>query len=171
MKPRKLLLLGICILGFTSSYAQTRSIPKFDQYKVNVSKTKPKPPNLNSHKYARLFKTNLRNATKKGVNFSGHFVISYWGHGAGNCIVAITNTRNGQVFFPERLFNSWSYEWPKIGIPLRFQRNSSLLVMKGYESNDLYDERKTYGMHYYVWTGSNLQQIRFDKINREDDGN
>ena len=151
--------------------AQDKNPPKFEQFRTPVSKMKPKTPKLSSHKDARVFRTNLRKAVKNGINFAGHFVLAFWGHGVSNVVASITDAKTGAVFFPKQLFNFWSDEWPATGIPFRFRANSRLLVMKGYESNDYLGRRKTYGFHYYEWTGTKLREIKFSKIHSENNGN
>ena len=152
------LVLFLVFAGFASG----QRAPKFDQYKVPVSAVQSKRPNLNSHKDARLFRTNLRNAAKAGVNFAGHYAITYWGCGASCGVGAIIDLQTGQVFFPDQLDAVWAQEWPDSkDIPFSFRKDSRLLVLYGYLPNDYNGDRVTYGYHYFVWTGSRLKRVKF----------
>ncbi len=167
MKRQILVLLsGVCIFGSATGYAQSTSVPRFDRYKVTVSKSKPKPPDLRSHKDAKLFRTNLRNAGKTGVNFAGHYALTYWGCGASCGVGAIVDLKTGTVFFPKQLDGVWAEEWSDSEVPFGFRANSRLLILHGYLPNDYNGDRVTYGYHYYVWNGSRLKLIRFVKKER-----
>lgn len=158
---RTVLSLAIILMFSLGSLAQSGKIPTFRQYSVKAKRMKAKAPILKSHKDARLFRTNLRNAAKKGINFAGHFVLTYWGCGASCGVGAIIDARTGRVFFPKELDGVWANQWPDSYIPFGFRKNSRLLILNGYEPNDYAGDRKTHGLHYYVWTGSNLRQVRF----------
>lgn len=95
--------LLLLLAGPAVTHAQSNSVPRFDQYQIAVSKSNPKPPDLRSHKDARLFRTNLRNAAKDGVNFAGNYALTYWGCGSSCGVGAIVDLKTGKVFFPKQL--------------------------------------------------------------------
>jgi hypothetical protein len=160
----KLLLIVTSLflfLGLTA-FSQPSRVPAFSDYQVPVSKSRPKAPDLKSHKKARLFRTSLRNATKDGVNFAGHFALTYWGCGSSCGVGAIVNLKTGAVFFPDQLNGVWAQDWPgSDSIPFGFRKNSRLLVLHGYLPNDYHGNRLTYGYHYFEWNGTRLKRVKF----------
>ncbi len=101
MKMNKLLLLAALALSI-SSVASGQKLPTFSQYKTPVDKKRVITVDLKSHKDARMFRTNLRNAAKGGVNFAGHYVLTGWGCGTNCSQWAIIDARNGRVYFPKQ---------------------------------------------------------------------
>lgn len=160
MRRTKFLLIAILIISL-GALGQTHKIPEFEQYSVKVDRSKGKAPNLHSHKDARLFRTNLRNAAKSGVNFAGHYALTYWVCGSSCGIGAIVDLRSGNVFFPTQLNGVWAEEWPGSRIPFGFRANGRLFILHGYLPNDYNGDRVTYGYHYYLWNGSKLKPIEF----------
>lgn len=150
---------------------QTNKTPRFEQFRVAVSKTRAKPPNLKSHKDARLFRTSLRIAAKEGINFAGHFVITYWGCGASCGVGALIDGLTGRVFFPSQLDGVWAEDWGDSKVPFGIRKDSRLLILKGYLPNDYNGQRTTYGLHYYKWTGTELRLVKFVPQDQESDSN
>ena len=75
-------LMGM-FLTVTSSYGGT-TLPDFSQYKVKETDTftgQPKPVDLSSYKDAKTYRTKLREGTKEGPNFAGHYTIVSFGCG------------------------------------------------------------------------------------------
>jgi len=150
----------ICITQSVSG--QKPNLPSFERYPAQVSKAKSKPPNLRSHKDARLFRTNLRDAAKEGINFAGHFVITDWGCGSSCTVGAIINAKTGQVFFPDQLQGFWWQFWDgDPSKPLGFRKDSQLLMFLGFEPGDYNGNRRRYGYHIYRWTGDSLKKIKY----------
>ena len=92
------LLMTVCSIGFAQS-----KTPTFARYPAKVEKFKNIRVNLQSNKRARMFRTNLRNDAKEGVNFAGHYILATWGCGTNCGDSAIINARNGRVYFPREL--------------------------------------------------------------------
>lgn len=156
------LALFVGAMSAFSIFAQVERVPIFAQFRVPISTQKPKTPNLKSHKDARMFRTNLRNAAKAGVNFAGHYALTYWGCGASCGVGAIVDLKTGKVFFPDQLNGVWAQEWPgRKMIPFGFRKDSRMLVLHGYLPNDYNGDRVTYGYHYFVWNGSKLRRVKF----------
>lgn len=161
---RFIITSGLYLFLASVVIGQAEKVPTFGQYKVPVSKSRAKSPDLKSHKDARLFRTNLRNATKEGVNFAGHYALTYWGCGSSCGVGAIVDLKTGKVFFPKQLDGVWAQEWPEHKmIPFGFRRDSRLLILYGFLPNDYNGDRVTYGYHYYFWNGSKLKLIKFIK--------
>ncbi len=75
MKLSQLIVLAVVAFSL-SSIAQGQKLPTFSQYKSATDKKRVITVDLKSHKDARMFRTNLRNAAKGGVNFAGHYVLT-----------------------------------------------------------------------------------------------
>src|SRR6476469_2157558 len=154
MRRVLILTIGLLTAAVSAADAQAPTLPSFDRYPVHVWKGKPKPPNLRSHKDARLFRTALRNAARDGINFAGHFVLTTWGCGSSCTVGAIIDGKTGAVFFPKQLDGFWWEFWHgDPAQPFGFQKNSRLLIFLGFEPGDYNGDRRRYGYHVYEWTG------------------
>lgn len=145
---------------------QTSSDPAFAKYKVRVEKLKPVTVDLKSHKNARMYRTNLREAAKGGVNFAGHYTIATWGCGTNCTESGIIDQRNGRVSFPRELAGvgnglaAWSEELDT----LVFKPGSNLLIVNGLVGgSDLNYANPKQGIHYLLWNGSTLREVKFVK--------
>ena len=159
------LLLTFSSIGFAQS-----PTPTFKQYAVKVEKPKNIRVNLKSHKNANMFRTNLRNAAKEGVNFAGHYILTTWGCGTNCTQSAIIDARNGQVFFPGELEGAGFgfCEFPDDTEPTVSQANSRLLILNGFKGGDLSMENAPCGIYYLEWTGRNFKQVKFERKKRTD---
>jgi hypothetical protein len=151
-----------CLIFNTICPAQGRVFPTFEKFRVSVTDSRSRQPNLRSHKKARLFRTNLRNAAKKGINFAGHYVLTFWGCGTNCASAAIIEAKSGRVYFPPQLDQFvWGLEmYNHVDNFLVYYSNSRLLVLYG-------DVNQGAGTHYFVRKGDKLREIAFD--NRTDE--
>ncbi len=174
MKMSKLLILAAVLLSF-SSIAFGQKVPTFSQYRTAVDKKRVITVDLKSHKDARMFRTNLRNAAKGGVNFAGHYVLTGWGCGTNCSQWAIIDARNGRVYFPKQFAgvgfgfcelpeNALPKDAPGIGDedagPIYAKANSRLVILTGYPGGGLDDEKVKCGNYFYEWNGTSLKQIK-----------
>ena len=152
------LLLAFCSVGFAQSTA-----PTFTQYAAKVERVRNVKVNLRSHKNARTFRTNLRNAARGGVNFAGHYILTTWGCGTNCSQSAIIDARNGRVFFPDKLEGAGFgfCELPDDTEPLVYKADSRLLVLNGFKGGDLNLENGRCGIYYLEWTGAKFKQVQF----------
>jgi hypothetical protein len=159
----KMVLLTALIVALSSiGFAQSNT-PTFKQYAAKVEKRKNVRVNLKSHKNANMFRTNLRNAAKEGINFAGHYILTTWGCGTNCSHSAIIDARNGRVFFPNQLEGAGFgfCELPDDTEPLVFKPDSRLLVLSGFKGGDLSLENGRCGIYYLEWTGARLRQVKF----------
>jgi hypothetical protein len=168
------LLLTVAAFAATAS-AQTP--PKFSAYAAKSVKVKSITVDLKSHKDARMFRTNLRNAAKQGVNFAGHFVLTGWGCGTNCSQWAIIDARNGKVYFPKELAGAASgfCELPKDSLPsdapkqeepeypdvVIYKANSRLVAVNGYTGGGLDSDDPECGSYFLEWTGTKFRQVKF----------
>lgn len=162
---KKTILLVVFILAVSSLALAQRGTPTFSQYAVKTQNIKSKPVNLASHKDARMFRTNLRNAAKGNVNFAGQFIITTWGCGTSCAQVALIDARTGNVFFPPQLQGigigqgEWAYDLDV----LEYKPNSRLLKLNGYDADSRDGDNPDEGIHYFQWTGKAFKKIKFVK--------
>jgi len=151
------------------AFAQ-RGTPTFSQYSTRVEKVRNIQVNLKSHKNARMFRTNLRNSAKEGVNFAGHFVVSNWGCGTNCSETAIIDARSGRVFFPSILEGAafGFCETPEESEPIVYKPNSRLFILYGFKGGELDKPNSKCGIYYFEWTGTTFHQLKFDEKKRTD---
>lgn len=159
----RIVLLTALLLSFGSVGLAQSGVPTFGQYPARAEKIKNVRVNLKSHKSANMFRTNLRNAAKEGVNFAGHYILTTWGCGTNCSQSAIIDARNGRVFFPDELEGAGFgfCDLPDETEPLVYRANSRLLVLSGFKGGDLDKENGRCGVYYLEWTGTNFRQVKF----------
>jgi hypothetical protein len=159
----KIVLLTALFLAFSSIGFAQSTTPTFTRYAAKVETNKNVKVNLKSHKNANMFRTNLRNAAKEGVNFAGHYILTTWGCGTNCSQSAIIDARSGKVFFP-RVLEGAGFgfcELPDETEPLVYKANSRLLVLSGFKGGDLEVENGRCGIYYLEWTGTDFKQVKF----------
>jgi hypothetical protein len=166
----KIALLTALFWAFSALGLAQSTTPTFRQYAAQVERAKNVRVNLKSHKSAGMFRTNLRNAAKEGVNFAGHYILTTWGCGTNCSQSAIIDARNGRVFFP-RILEGAGFgfcDLPDDTEPIVYKADSRLLVLNGFKGGDLESEISRCGIYYLEWTGTNFRQVRFvEKKRRE----
>lgn len=171
-----ILILALSIAALTVN-ASAQTAPKFSAYAAKSVKVKTITVDLKSHKDARMFRTNLRNAAKGGVNFAGHFVLVGWGCGTNCSQWAIIDARNGKVYFPKELsgVGSGFCELAKDGLPsdapkqeepeypdvVIFKANSRLVAVNGYLGGGLNEDDPKCGNYFLEWTGTRFKQVKY----------
>ena len=168
MKIRIVLLLTLLLALCSISVAQ--STPTLTKYPAKVETIKNVTVNLRSHKNARMFRTNLRNAAKDGVNFAGHYILTTWGCGTNCSQSAIIDARNGRVFFPRELEGAGFgfCEFPDDTEPIVYKANSRLLILNGFKGGDLEKLNTPCGAYYLEWSGTKFKQVKFEQKKRTD---
>jgi hypothetical protein len=161
---KKLTLVSfIFLLMTTFVLAQKEKEPSFSDYRVKAQRITAKQPNLASNKNARMYRTNLRNAAKEGVNFAGHYVLAWWGCGTSCIEAAIIDARTGKVFFPSVLqgVGAGFCDLPDNVETLDFKPNSRLLILSGFKGADQNQPDGKCGIYYFEWTGTDFKQIKY----------
>ncbi len=166
----RFLLLAALLSAFSSTGLAQSTTPTFTQYAARVEKSRSVRVNLKSHKNANMFRTNLRNAAKEGVNFAGHYILTTWGCGTNCSQSAIIDARNGRVFFPGELEGTifGFCELADDTEPLAYQADSRLLVLSGFKGGDFDNKGGRCGTYYLEWTGTKLRQVGFVEKKRTD---
>lgn len=115
--------------------------------------------------FARLYRTRIRTAARKGPNFAGSFTIASWGCGSTCIQMALIDERSGEVRegpFPGLDYDgSYRYRdgssWADGTLePLSFRSDSRLLVVRGCPGNL---EDSNCALFYYEWAGMQFRLI------------
>lgn len=161
---KKLILLIIIALFLLPAYGQ--KTPTHSNYKVDVEKATVQKINFASHRKAKQFRTNLKEALAAGkVNFAGKFIIAEWGCGSGCTQAAIIDAQTGKVFFPDVLWQviAGSLTLGKREL-LEYNEESRLLIIAGYAGMNGGDSDKfQHGIFYLEWTGTNFKLLKFTR--------
>src|SRR5262245_16315463 len=146
------------------AFAQDR-VPQFTNYPSRVIRTSRSiPVDIGSTPYTSCFRTMLRDTARRGVEFAGHYALSYWGCGSECARIGIVDLRTGRSYV--------SPFWVT-GMGVKIQPDSRLLVV-----NDAAEVTKHFGdlgapipdgyqPEYYLWTGRKLLLIDNGKIGKE----
>lgn len=117
-------------------------------------KGKPAPARLKVAR-ARRYRTRLREDSRLGPNFAGHYTVVFWGCGSGCAETAIVDAYTGNIFWVPL---DWSDIPDEASVTdnRNFRLNSRLLVLT--RSN--YDAHGTYTEYDYLMTKNGLRLIR-----------
>ncbi len=164
-----LLLLILCLGPLASEAAAQKSStePRFESYPARVYRGRVAPVNLRSSKGAGTFRTRLREGSKAGVNFAGHFSLVGWGCGTGCMSVAVINAKTGAVYFPKELYAFGVWLFSDDGEVLTFKPDSRLLILSGFPYSETERDEPKAGLYYYEWTGARLRLVKFVEKQRE----
>jgi len=131
--------------------------PRFTDYPVKeVYRGRVAPVILDTRR-ARMFRSRLREDSRAGVNFAGHYTVVSWGCGTGCAQVAVVDAKTGRVYWPPLEYTDipGSSETD----PARhrnFRADSKLLVL----TRDRYDGRGSYTAYYYLFDKNRFRLLR-----------
>ncbi len=135
----------------------------YDQYREErIFKGKPAEPDLATHKDARKYRTVLRQRSKEGPNFAGHYTIVTIGCGTSCAGIAVVDAQTGHVYFPQVLHHVFWTGWWNEPYGPQFKLNSRLLIVYGQADS----EDAPYGISYYGWTGREFKLLHFETKDR-----
>lgn len=156
------------VLLTSPAYGQ-RKPPRPENYPVaqsEIYKAKSARVLLES-KRARLYRTAIREGSKKGPNFAGHYSVVTWGAGLGVFSMAVVDAKTGKVYFPPfREIGNTSYGMPFIdkGDNPSWRIDSRLFAFIGRpDAND-----KGMGMYVYLFERGRFRLLYFEKEDEEE---
>ncbi|HMP67029.1 MAG TPA: hypothetical protein PKD11_15770 [Pyrinomonadaceae bacterium] len=163
---RSLVFCLMFSLTALSGLAQT-DLPTFSKFPAKTEQARARSVVIASDPQARMYRTRLREAFRRGPNFAGRYILATWGCGTGCISGAIIDGRTGRVYWPEELvaFGVGYTDATFPENPLEFRRNSRLLILRGIPGmNEAEDESaadKPSGDHYFEWQDGKLKLLRF----------
>ncbi|HEV2800427.1 MAG TPA: hypothetical protein VGW12_08020 [Pyrinomonadaceae bacterium] len=112
---------------------------------------------------ARMFRTRLREDSRAGVNFAGHYTVVFWGCGTGCAQLAVVDARTGSVYWPPLEYTDIP-ERPEEGEDVaafaarhrNFRPDSKLLIL----TRNHYDGRGSYTAYYYLFDKNRFRLLR-----------
>ena len=115
-------------IKFTRS--RFRPYIRFDDFKVRVDNSKKAGLDLNSHKYGRMFRTNLRNEfARDSANFAGHYSLVTWGCGSPCQMSLLIDRYTGKI-----------YDAPFSSVGVDFRVNSRMLIVNPPDEDGFYPD-------------------------------
>ncbi|MCL2524098.1 MAG: hypothetical protein FWF20_06065 [Betaproteobacteria bacterium] len=158
---RILMIIGLALFSCHVS-AASENAPTFEQYRVNEFHSGPVASARITTAHDRYFRTRLRYAARNGeVNFSGHYVLTFWGCGAECLMGAAIDAKTGRIAWVPFSVCCWP---PKVDDPIIFRRNSSLVVFSGF-----LNEEGSKATHFYRFDGKQFLHIVSQPIETHED--
>lgn len=163
MKGPSCVAASLCLLFALPLFAQNGKVPTFGQYPAKVERARARSIDFKRNPDARTFRTRLTEALSGGVNFAGHYAVAGWGCGTGCISGAIIDTRTGNVFWPEQFggIGVWYGKDDYADEPVKYHKNSRLLVIVGVPGVKEGQPDKPSGEYYYEWVNNSLRLIKF----------
>lgn len=137
----------------------------FSKYTAKVENSKAKL-NLESHSFGKTYKTAISQQYKSElVNFGGHYVMIFWGAGAGMTNGAMVDAKTGKIIpLPLTEENSYRGCFYNDNNNIFHKKNSNLLVsFKCKRVGDYNESTNTQKIqltfYYYIWDGKKFNLI------------
>lgn len=162
LMKRSVILIGLVFGLAISAFAQTGRVPTLAQYRATVEKARAKSIDFRNSPGARSFRTRLTEGLREGVNFAGRYILTGWGCGTGCISGAIIDARTGRVYFPIQLAAmaaGTTDDGGYIEEPLRYQKNSRLLIITGVPGTPEGRPELSMGEYFYEWRNNRLRLI------------
>jgi hypothetical protein len=167
----RIVIAALLLLAFVCGAAQMKEqgpvrALKFTDFPATGSfHGKPAPPILTT-KSQRMFRTAIREAAAKGLNFAGHYTIAEWGCGSGCMSIVVIDALTGKVFAAPFRILSMPLAESEGGHEYQgavYQLNSRLLIADGCPLiADGCPEETNCGTYYYEWSDNKFKRLRFD---------
>jgi hypothetical protein len=157
------ILVGLVVCAFAAHGAAQarkaraeRPAPRFEDYPARGIYKGPVARVRLDSKQARMFRTRLREDSRSGPNFAGHYTVVIWGCGTGCAQMGVVDARTGRVYFPpleEMDFPDLENEQVRART---FRLDSKLLVL----TQNHYDGHGGYAAFYYLFDGGRFRLLR-----------
>jgi hypothetical protein len=137
--------------------ATTSASPRFDDYPAReVYKGRIAPVILDT-KRARMFRSRLREDSRQGANFAGHYTVVFWGCGTGCAQLAVVDAKTGRVYWPPIDYVDIPVSPEDAATPHpNFRPDSKLLVL----TRSHYDGRGGRTAYYYLFDKNRFRLLR-----------
>lgn len=94
----------------------------------------------------RRYRTVIRQAAARPIDFAGHYIMATWGCGSGCVMAAAIDTLSGRVTSLPFTVSDWPLD---VTEPLSYRPDSCLLIVQGSRN-----ESTEHGTYYYVFNGT-----------------
>lgn len=130
--------------------------PRFEDYPAReVYKGPAAPVRLDSRR-ARRFRTTLREESRGGPNFAGHYTVVVWGCGTGCAQMAVVDAKTGRVHFPPVEYMDIPDTENEAERARWFRLDSRLLRI----TQNFYDSAGRYTAYYYLFDNNRFRLLR-----------
>ena len=130
--------------------------PRFEDYPAReIYKGPPAPVRLDS-RMARMFRTRLREDSRRGPNFAGRYTVVIWGCGSGCAQMGVVDARTGRVYFPPVEYMDIIDMEDEAERSRWFRLDSRLLRI----TQNYYDGRGGYAAYYYLFDNNRFRLLR-----------
>ena len=164
-----LLILAAALCGASATYTcieargvsvgqkkRARSKPQFSDYHVKEIYKGPVARVRLDSAQARMFRTRLREDSRSGPNFAGHYTVVIWGCGTGCAQMGVVDAKTGNVYFPPIEFMDIPDMEDKKSRDGFVRLDSKLIVI----TKSHYDMERTYTAYYYLFEGNRFRLLR-----------
>lgn len=159
--PVALLLLALaCLPPCAAAQARKtrpeRPAPRFENYPAGELYKGPIAPVRLDSRGARMFRTRLREGSRGGPNFAGHYTVVIWGCGTGCAQMGVVDARTGRVHFPPVEYMDIIDMDDEAERSKWFRLDSKLLRV----TRDYYDGRGGYKAYYFLFDRGRFRLLR-----------
>jgi hypothetical protein len=103
-----------------------------------------------------MFRTRLREGSRTGPNFAGHYTVVIWGCGTGCAQMGVVDARTGRVYFPPLEYMDIPDMENEAERSQWFRPDSRLLRV----TQNHYDGRGGYTAYYYLFDNNRFRLLR-----------
>jgi hypothetical protein len=158
--------LAVCVCAAVSTtpeaFAQSRGArggvraPRFEDYPARKIYKGPVAPVRLDSRRARMFRTRLREDSRGGPNFAGHYTVVVWGCGTGCAQMGVVDSKTGRVYFPPVEYMDIPDTEDEAARSQWFRLDSRMLRI----TRDHYDGTGGYTAYYYLFDNNRFRLLR-----------
>jgi hypothetical protein len=139
-------LFAAAFASAVAAYAHAGQPPTFADCPASVEAKHGAPRVVFADSLARQYRTVIRDAAKRPIDFAGHYTLATWGCGSGCVMAAAIDAKTGRATSLPFTVSDWPMD---VTEPLSYHVDSCLLIVRGSR-----DESAEHGTYYYVFDGT-----------------
>jgi len=136
--------------------------PRFEDYPAGEVYRGPVAEVRLDSRRARMFRTRLREDSRGGPNFAGHYAVVVWGCGTGCAQMGVVDSKTGRVYFPPVEYMDIPDMEDAAARSQWFRLDSRLLRI----TKNFYDGMGSYKAYYYLFDRGRFRLLR-ESVERE----